>query len=107
MSTLLPVAFSFYTPYRTRDGCPFTVVFTCGPNVAVDAIAGVHFLRYTGSIMYMNDKILDMTMVDECSFPINYCVPSTSTPVVDADAHSANMNMSYYEKFLTKLDVVK
>ena len=65
VSTLLPVALSFQTPYRTKDRCPNTVVFACGPNVAVNTFVGLPLFRSTGSIVDMNDNVLDITMDDE------------------------------------------
>ena len=96
------MAFAVYTPYRTRDGSPITVIFACGPNVMVNVIIGLFFLCSTGSIMDMNDNVLDMTAVDKHPFPIDYCVPSTKTPV--AGTYTAKVNMSYFGEFLTELD---
>ena len=79
VSRVLPVAFEFITPYRTRDGSPIGVIFAYGPNAALNAIIGLPFLTSTGTILDMNDNILDTTKVNGRPFPIVFCYPSNST----------------------------
>ena len=104
VSTFLPVAFKFITHYMTRDGRNITVIFACGPNVAVNAIIGLPFLKSTGSIMDMHDNILGMTKVKEHPFPIDFRVPCTTTPI--SCTHTATVNKLYYGNFLEDLDKV-
>ena len=78
---MLPIAFDFIAPYRTRDGSSISVIFACGPDVAVNAIVRLLFLTSTGSILVMNDNISDMTKVNIRPFPIDSFSPSNSAPV--------------------------
>ena len=102
---MLPVAFEFTTHYRTRDGSPISVIFACGPNIAVNATVGLPFLTSTGSILDKNDNILDMTKVNECPFPIDFCSPSNSTPVTGT--HTDKVDKEQYGKSLKDLDKVE
>ena len=52
----------------------------------------------------MNDNILDMTKVNEHPFPIEFCIPCTTSPV--ACTHTATVNKLYYVNFLEDLDKV-
>ena len=54
--------------------------------------------------MDMNDNILGMIKVNERPFPIEFCVPHTTTPV--AGTHTDTVNKLYYGKFLEELDEV-
>ena len=60
-----------------RSGQRFTVIFACVPNVAVNAIVGLSFLKSIGSIMDLNDSVI-VTKVSERPFPIELCVPCTN-----------------------------
>ena len=103
--TVLPVAFEFITPYRTRGGLPISVIFACGPDVAMDSIIGLLFLTSTDSILDMNDNILDMTKVNERPFPIEFRSSSNSTPVVGT--HATRVKEEQYGKFLKDLNEVE
>ena len=98
------MAFKFITPYRTRDGSLISVVFSCGTNVAVIVIVVLPFPTLTGSILDMNDNVLDMTKVNECPFTIDFRSPSKSTPV--AGTHPTKVNEEQYGKFPKQLDEV-
>ena len=104
VSTALPVAFEFITPYFHRDGSPINLIFACGPNVAVNAIVGIPFLQATGSILDFNDNVIEMTMVDEPPFPIDFRLPSNRTPT--AGTHSASVIDKRYQPFLTDLETI-
>ena len=80
-------------------------MFACGLNIAVDLIVGLPFLTSTGSILDMNDNVLDMTKVNERPFPIDFRSPSNSTPV--AGTHAARVNENEFGKFLKDLDEVE
>ena len=60
-----------------HSGQRITVIFACGPNVAVNAIVGLPILESTGSIMDFNDSVL-VTKVDEHPFPIELRMPCTN-----------------------------
>ena len=92
------VAFEFINPYRTRDGSPISVIFACGPDIAVGAIVWLPFLTSTGSILDMNDNVPDMTKVNECPFPIDFRASSNSTLV--GDTHDAKVDKEHYGKFI-------
>ena len=102
VSTALPVAFEFATPYFHRDGSPINLIFACGPNVAVNAIVGIPFLQATGSVLDFNDNVIDMTMVDAAPFPIDFRTPSNRTPTVGT--HSARVIEERYHPFLVDLE---
>ena len=104
VSTALPVAFEFTTPYFHRDGSPINLIFACGPNVAVNAIVGIPFLQATGSILDFNDNVIEMTMVDEPPFPIDFRIPSNRTPTLGT--HSASVIEKRYEPFLADLETI-
>ena len=52
----------------------------------------------------MNGRIIDTTKINECPFPINFHVPSTTTPA--AGTHTVFMDDECYGKFLKELGKV-
>ena len=75
VSTLLPVAFVFHTPYVTKDGTPTTIIIACGPQVTVNVILGIPFIESTKMIIDMNDKVADLQALDAPPFRIDSCMP--------------------------------
>ena len=83
---------------------PYHSIFACGPNVAVNAIAELPFLKATRSIMDMNDNIHDMTKVNGGPLSIEFCVTCTTTPATGT--HIARTDEDYYGMFVEELDEV-
>ena len=71
------------------------------PNVVVNAIIGLPFPIATGSILDMNDNVIEMTQVNERPFKIDFRSQSNKTPVVGT--HSASVDEKKYGLFLRNL----
>ena len=105
VSTLLPVAFVFHTPYVTKDGTPTTIIIACGPQVTVNVILGIPFIESTKMIIDMNDKVADLQALDAPPFRIDSRMPQCAAPQVERSR--TTVNYARYGTFLQELDALE
>jgi hypothetical protein len=81
--TKLEVGFLFHLPYRTREGNTASLMVATGPNVSVNTIIGLPFMKAMGMILDLVDKVVDCRYLDCPPFPVNFCRTSNHVPVMD------------------------
>ncbi|KAL3786998.1 hypothetical protein HJC23_005509 [Cyclotella cryptica] len=69
-TTQLPVAFELHLPYKTLDGAPPSVIFGCGPDVSVNAILGLPFIKATKMDICVSDATAECKALDCAPFSI-------------------------------------
>ena len=63
----LPVAFEFHTPYLTADGANTTIAVAVCPDVSVNLIFGLPFIKATGCVLDINNDVADFQALDWAS----------------------------------------
>jgi hypothetical protein len=58
ITTDLSVAFQFHLPYLTRDGSMTSIIIATGPQVSMNPIIGLPFIKATGMISDTVDKVV-------------------------------------------------
>ncbi len=98
----LPVGFAFHMPYKTRSGSDTQFMVACGPNVAVNCILGLPFLKATHMVYDASDSVADCKLLDCPPFQIEYKRAVASVPTLDRAPNS--VNYSEFQPFLDQLD---
>ncbi len=83
MTTKLEVGFLFHLPYRTREGNTASLMVGTGPNVSVNTIIGLPFMKAMGMILNLVDEVMDCRYLDCPPFPVDFCQTSNHVPVMD------------------------
>lgn len=105
VTTSLPVAFCFHTPWTTRDGSPCRLVIACGPEVAVNVILGISFLKSTRCLIDLNDNVAIFNALDTPPITLRHKVARLDLPT----QHGSPVAVQYsdHKEFLdglTRLD---
>jgi hypothetical protein len=80
ITTKLEVGFLFHLPYQTREGDSASLMIATGPNVSVNTIIKLPFMKATGMILDLVDKVVDCKYLDCPLFPVE---TSNHVPVMD------------------------
>jgi hypothetical protein len=94
VTTKLTVAFKFKLPYLTKEGNPTTFMVAVGPNVMVNMILGLPFIKQTKMIVDAADQVAELRAFDALPFPINFCRRQCHVPTIDET--KVHVNMTQY-----------
>jgi hypothetical protein len=97
VTTELEVGFLFHLPYRTREGNTTSLMVATGPNVLVNTIIGLPFMKATGMIMDLVDEVVECKYLDCPPFPVDFCRTSNHIPVMDDDGTPIHHASSYIQ----------
>ena len=87
ITTELPVGFELHLPYVTKDGNETSLLVAAGPNVAVNLILGLPFIKATGMIVDLIDNVCQAKHLLCNPFPIDFRKATKSIPALgDRDA---------------------
>jgi hypothetical protein len=64
ITTKLKVGFLFHLPYWTREVNSASLMIATGPNILVNTIIGLPFMKATGMILDLVDKVVDCKHLD-------------------------------------------
>jgi hypothetical protein len=104
ITTELPVGFEIHLPYSTKDGNDTSLLVAAGPNVAVNLILGLPFIKATGMIVDFIDNVCQAKHLLCDPFPIDFRRATKSIPVLgDRDAARNGVNFSEVDHVLGKL----
>jgi hypothetical protein len=96
--TKLEVGFLFHIPYRTREGNTASLMVMTGPNVSINTIIGLPFMKARGMILDIVNTVLDCRYLDCPPFPVDFCRTSNHMPVMDGPSDTpANHTMSHIQ----------
>ena len=90
ITTELPVGFEIHLPYLTKDGSK-TFLVAAGPDVAVNLILGLPFIKATGMIGDFVDNVCQAKHLMCEPFPIDFKRASKSIPVFTAAPAPCNV----------------
>jgi hypothetical protein len=92
ITTELSVGFEIHLPYLTKDGNETSLLVAAGPDVAVNLILGLPFIKATGMIADFVDNVCQAKHLLCDPFPIDFRRATKSIPAVEgreSAAHSA------------------
>jgi hypothetical protein len=100
----LPVGFEIHLPYATKDGNETLLLVAAGPNVAVNLILGLPFIKAMGMIVDFIDNVCQAKHLLCDPFPIDFRRATKSIPVLgDRDAARHGVNFSEVDQVLGTL----
>jgi hypothetical protein len=79
----LKVGFQFHLPYCTSGGNSSSLLMATDPNVLVNTIIGLPFIKATGMILDFVDNVAKCKHLDHPPFLIDYCGMSNHVPVTN------------------------
>ncbi len=85
ITTDLSVAFQFHLPYLTHDGSTTSIIIATGPQVSVNAIIGLPFIKVTGMIIDTVDNVVKAKHLVCEPFPIEFCRATKYVPAISDD----------------------
>ena len=90
ITTELPVGFEIHLPNLTKDESKTSLLIAAGPDVAVNLIIGLPFIKATGMIGDFADNICQAKNLLCSLFPINFKHAMKSIPVFTGAPASCN-----------------
>ena len=91
ITTELPVGFEIHLPYLTKDGSETSLLVAAGPDVAVNLILGLPFIKATGMIGDFVDNVCQAKHLLCDPFPIDFKRATKSIPVFTATSAPCNV----------------
>jgi hypothetical protein len=94
ITTELSVGFEVHLPYLTKDGNETSLLVAAGPNVAVNLILGLPFIKATGMITDFVDNVCQAKHLLCNPFSIDFRCAMKSIPAIgghDSASHSATI----------------
>jgi hypothetical protein len=98
ITTKLSVGFELHLPYVTKDGNETFLLVAAGPDVAVNLILGLPFIKETGMIADFIDNVCEAKHLICDPFPIDFCHATKSIPVC-GDCNAASHSIEFQEVF--------
>jgi hypothetical protein len=96
ITTDLYVAFQFHLPYLTRDGSMTSIIIATGPQVSVNAIIGLPFIKVTGMIIDTVDNVVKAKHLVCEPFSIEFHHATKYVPAI-SDDHAAICYIKFEE----------
>ena len=97
ITTELEVGFFFHLPYRTREGNTASLMVAMGPNVLVNTIISLPFMKATGMIMDLVNEVVECKYLDCPPFPVDFCRTLNHVPVMDGEGTPIHHASSYVQ----------
>ena len=104
VTTELEVGFQFHLPHRTSGGDSSSLLVATGPNVSVNTIIGLPFIKATGMILDFVDDVAECKHLDCPPFPMDFWQTSNHVPVTEAPAHHLGRTKTLVLKKLHNLE---
>ena len=93
----LGVGFLFHLPYRTKEGDTALLMVATGPNVSVNTIIGLPFMKASGMILDLVNEVVECKYLDCPPFPVDFCRTSNHVPVLDDGGTPIHHATSYVQ----------
>jgi hypothetical protein len=72
VTTKLEVGFLFHLPYKRTDGDSASLMVATGPNVSANTIIGLLFIKASGMILDLVNKVVECRCLDCPPFPVDF-----------------------------------
>ncbi len=83
VTTKFTVAIKFKLPYLTKEWNTNTFMVAVGPNVTVNMILGLPFIKQTKMIVNAADQVAELRALVALPFPIDFCHAQCHVPTID------------------------
>ncbi len=100
----LEVGFQFHLLYRTSGSNSSSLLIATGPNVLVNTIIGLPFIKATGMILDFVDDVAECKHLDCPPFPIDVRRTSNHVTVAEVPAHHLGTHETSILKELLNLE---
>ena len=104
VTTELEVGLQFHLLYCTSGGDFLSLLVATGPNVSVNMIIGLLFIKATRMILDFVDNMAECKHLDCPPFPMDFWHTSNYFPVADAPAHHLGPHKTLVLKELHNLE---
>ena len=92
----LSVGFEIHLPYTTKDGNATSLLVAVGPDVAVNLIRGLPFIKAMSMVAYFVDNVCEVKHLLCEPFPIDFKCATKSVPVFQSDNHASSIPLSTF-----------
>ena len=103
-TTELDCAFEFHLPFYGQDGATTSIVMATGPNVSVNSILGLPFLKGCGRIIDLVSDVVKLQNLDCAPFAFKMLRPSCYVPEIVAPMPTAAANLATYQSIIDEVD---
>jgi hypothetical protein len=107
VTTELEVGFLFHLPYRTREGNTASLMVATGPNVSVNTIIGLPFMKAMGMILDLVDEVMDCRYLNCLPFPVDFCRTSNHMPVMDEPSNTPANHATSHLQIIQEVENIK
>jgi hypothetical protein len=107
VTTELEVSFLFHLPYKTSDGDDSSFMVATGPNVSVNTIIGLPFIKGVGMIIDTVDEVAECKYLECPPFPIDYRRTLNQVPVMDEPSVPVHHAHTYFQQTIRKIENLK
>jgi hypothetical protein len=97
ITTELEVGFLFHLPYRMTEGNTASLMVATGPNVSVNTIIGLPFMKALGMILDLVDEVVECKYLDCPPFLVEFRRTSNHVPVLDDGGTPIHHATSYIQ----------
>jgi hypothetical protein len=104
VTTELEVGFQFHIPYCTSGSDSLSLLVATGPNVSVNTIIGLPFIKATGMILDFVNNVAECKHLDCPPFPMDFWHTKNHVPVAEAPAHHLGPHETSVLKELRNLE---
>ena len=104
VTTELEVGFLFRLPYKTSDGDESAFMVATGPNVSVNTIIGLPFIKGIGMIIDTVDDVAECKYLECPPFPIDYRRTSNQVPVMDEPSVPVHHAHTYFQQTIREIE---
>jgi hypothetical protein len=105
ITTELLVAIKFKLPYFRKEGNTTTFMVAVGPNITVNTILGLPFIKQTKMIVGAADQVAELCALDALPFPISFCRVQCHVPTIDET--KVHVNMTQYADIIRKINHIE
>jgi len=91
VTTELPVGFEIHLPYSTKDGNDTSLLVAAGPDVAVNLVLGLPFIKATGMVADFVDNVCEAKNLLCEPFPIDFKRATKSVPVFQSNSQASDI----------------
>jgi hypothetical protein len=104
VTTKLEVGFLFRLPYKTSYGDESSFMVATGPNVSVNTIIGLPFIKGVGMIIDTVDDVAECKYLECPPFTIDYRRTSNQVPVMDEPSVPVHHAHTYFQQTIRKIE---
>jgi hypothetical protein len=84
-----------------------SLMVATGPNVSVNTILGLPFMKATGMILDLVDKVVDCKYLNCPPFPVDFCRTSNHVPVMDEPTDTPVNHATSYLQLIQEVENLK